>query len=247
MVAPRASLLVMSRVDSLSSLPKFNLCIALDICLDTTGVTVPDSRTMADLASLPADWIVTSGQFTKTAHTTVYPAVDPTKAENSLDSKIVVVSGASRGLGAKSIAPAFVKAGVRAIVLIATNAAKLAGVEGDLKKINPDVETMALGVDISSAEQVKKAWEEINARFKKVDILVNNAGVETSDSDKTHEQDPEVFFRNFVSRHHSPLDATLRLLALANTGPLNSGSQRQRHPHDDTAIPEGSCPLGHDH
>lgn len=119
---------------------------------------------MADLATLPKAWVVTSGQFTRKVHTEIYPAVDPTKPENSLKGKTVVVTGASRGIGAKSIAPAFAKAGVKAIVLVATNATKLASVEEELKKINPDLETLALAADISSAEQVTKAWSEINAR-----------------------------------------------------------------------------------
>lgn len=155
---------------------------------------------MANLATLPKDWVVTSGQFTRKVYTDVYPAVDPTKPENSLKGKTVVVTGASRGIGAKSIAPAFAKAGAKAIVLVATNATKLVSVEEELKKINPDLETLALGADISSAEQVTKAWSEINARYPKVHVLVNNAGVEYSKSDKMmHEQDPDIFFKNFVS------------------------------------------------
>lgn len=155
---------------------------------------------MVDIASLPKDWIVTSGQFTRKAYTDIYPAIDPTKPENSLQGKIVVVTGASRGIGAKSIAPAFAKAGVRAIVLVATNATKLASVEEELKKINPSLETLALGADITSAEQVTKAWSRINAKYPKVHVLVNNAGVEFSNSGKMmHEQDPDIFFKNFVS------------------------------------------------
>lgn len=154
---------------------------------------------MADIAALPKDWIVTSGQFTRTAYTNVYPAIDPAKADNSLKGKTVVLTGASRGLGATGIAPAFVKAGVKTIVLIARKADKLAAVEKELKGINPHVEILTLSVDISSAYQVGKAWNEINAKYPKVDILVNNAGVESTDSDKTHEQDPDIFFRNFVS------------------------------------------------
>ncbi len=155
---------------------------------------------MADLATLPKDWVVTSGQFTRKVHTEIYPAVDPAKPGNSLKGKTVVVTGASRGIGAKSIAPAFAKAGAKAIVLVATNVTKLASIEEELKKINPDLETLALGADISSAEQVTKAWSEINARYPKVHVLVNNAGVECSKSDKMmHEQDPDIFFKNFVS------------------------------------------------
>jgi len=155
---------------------------------------------MVDLATLPKDWVVTSGQFTRKAYTKIYPAINPTEPENSLKGKTVVITGASRGIGAKGIAPAFAKAGVKAIVLIATNAAKLKSVEEELKKINPHLEILTLGADISSAEQVTKALSEVNARYPKVHVLVNNAGVECTQSDKMmHEQDPDIFMKNFVS------------------------------------------------
>lgn len=159
---------------------------------------------MVDLTTLPKDWVVTSGQFTRKAYANVYPAIDPTKPENSLKGKTVVVTGASQGIGATGIAPAFVKAGVKAIVLIARNNSKLADVEEELKKINLDLETLALSADISSAAQVTKAWSEINAMYPRVHVLVNNAGVECTESDKMmHEQDPDVFMKNFVSSMRS--------------------------------------------
>lgn len=95
--------------------------------------------------------------------------------------------------------PAFAKAGVKAIVLIATNASKLLHVQEELQKIRPNLKVLALSADISSAEQVTKAWAEINAHYTKVHVLVNNAGVECTESDKSmHEQDPDIFFKNFV-------------------------------------------------
>ncbi|CAI6024206.1 unnamed protein product [Clonostachys chloroleuca] len=149
------------------------------------------------LGSLPKDWAVRAVQFTRNVYTSVYPAIDPGNAANSLQGKTVVLTGASRGIGAHAIAPAFVKAGAKAIVLIATNLSKLARVEEDLKAINPDVQVLCLPVDITSAEQVKSAWAEIGAKYTKVDILINNAGIEVGDSNKTHEQDPDKFFRNY--------------------------------------------------
>lgn len=98
---------------------------------------------MADITALPVDWIVTSGQFTRRDYTAVYPAIDPTKPENSLKGEVVAVTGASRGIGAQGIALAFVKADVKAIVLIATKADKLTSVEEELKKTNRDVEILS--------------------------------------------------------------------------------------------------------
>lgn len=64
-------------------------------------------------------------QFTRTVHQDVYPSIDPTKAELSLAGKVVIVTGASRGIGARGFAPAFAKAGVKGLVLVARNAEML--------------------------------------------------------------------------------------------------------------------------
>jgi len=55
---------------------------------------------MADLSKLPKDYYVTSMQFTKHAQQDAYPAIDPALPEHSLAGKVVVVTGASRGIGA---------------------------------------------------------------------------------------------------------------------------------------------------
>ncbi|KAH8893617.1 NAD(P)-binding protein [Thozetella sp. PMI_491] len=149
------------------------------------------------MGALPKDWAVRAVQFTRNVYTAVYPAIDPTSEGNSLKGKTVVLTGASRGIGAHSIAPAFVKAGVKAIVLIAKNLTKLTIVKEHLKAINPEVEVLCLAVDIASTDQVNKAWSEINVKYKTVDILINNAGIESTDSNKTHEQDTDVFFKNY--------------------------------------------------
>lgn len=51
--------------------------------------------------SLPNDFFLTSTQFTKHVSREVYPSVDPTSPELSMAGKVVIITGASRGLGAK--------------------------------------------------------------------------------------------------------------------------------------------------
>ena len=154
---------------------------------------------MDALSKLPEDWVLTSGQFTKTAHSALYPAIDPTRPENSLRGKTVLVTGASRGIGAKGMAPAFAWAGAGTVILLATDVAKLADVREKLVKINPDLEIVVVGADISSAEEVEQAWSVIKAKCPKVHVLVNNAGVESGEGGKMmHEQDADIFFKNFV-------------------------------------------------
>lgn len=50
---------------------------------------------------LPADFFVTSMQFTKRVSREVYPSVDPSSPELSMAGKVVIITGASQGIGAK--------------------------------------------------------------------------------------------------------------------------------------------------
>jgi hypothetical protein len=40
-------------------------------------------------------------QFTKRVYQDVYPAIDPSKPELSLSGRVAIITGASRGIGAK--------------------------------------------------------------------------------------------------------------------------------------------------
>lgn len=53
------------------------------------------------MGSLPADFFVSSTAFTKTTHIHNYNAIDPTSASLLQNGKIVIVTGANRGLGRK--------------------------------------------------------------------------------------------------------------------------------------------------
>jgi hypothetical protein len=50
--------------------------------------------------SLPADHFVKLQQFTKATHRDVYPSINPTTAALSQAGKVVIITGASQGIGA---------------------------------------------------------------------------------------------------------------------------------------------------
>ena len=87
-----------------------------------------------------------------------------------MQGKVVVITGASRGIGAAAVR-AFVAAGARVAALARTKAqvAELAD------ELGPDV--MALGCDVAEWEAVHSAIGAVNARFGRIDVLINNAGV----------------------------------------------------------------------
>ena len=137
-------------------------------------------------------------QFTRTMYHDVYPAIDPTKPELSLAGKVAVVTGASRGIGARGFAPAFAKAGVKGLVLLARSGEQLEAVAAQIHKINPETEVMCISVNISDAKGVERAFGKIKEAFGHADILINNVGINAGKDDGPIEaQDPETWWSNF--------------------------------------------------
>ncbi|KEY66404.1 hypothetical protein S7711_05837 [Stachybotrys chartarum IBT 7711] len=148
--------------------------------------------------SLPDNYFVESFQYTPNVYNDQYPSIDPSRPALSLTGKVVIITGASRGIGAKAFAPAFTKAGVKGMVLIATNADRLRSVEAEAYAINAEIQVLAITVDISDKCSVDGAFERIKDVFGHADILVNNAGVNLEgDGSLIGNEDPDDWWKNF--------------------------------------------------
>lgn len=91
-----------------------------------------------------------------------------------MNKKIVVVTGASRGIG-KAIALEFAKEKYIVVVNYKNN-------ENDAKKVvdfivNSGGKTLLVKADVSFSEEVDNMVSEILGKYSKIDILVNNAGI----------------------------------------------------------------------
>ena len=58
------------------------------------------------MENLPSDHFITERQFVRTVYRDVYPAIDPTAPSNSQKGKVIVITGASQGIGRKVFAEA---------------------------------------------------------------------------------------------------------------------------------------------
>ena len=87
--------------------------------------------------------------------------------------KVVLVTGASRGLG-KVIAQDFVAQGAK-VVLVGRDMRTLEDVEDDIVSRGGDA--MSVQADISNAAAVQALAMEVGLRYGRVDILINNAAV----------------------------------------------------------------------
>ncbi|KAI1341454.1 NAD(P)-binding protein [Xylariaceae sp. FL0016] len=151
-----------------------------------------------DFSKLPKDFLVTSIQYTKNVHSDQYPSIDPARPELNLAGKVAIITGASRGLGAKAFAPAFVKSGVKGVVLLATQDEKLQAVKEELNKINPEVHILCLPTDITKASAVASAFDRIKTKFGHADILINNAAINgDGDGVRLGDADPETWWSSF--------------------------------------------------
>lgn len=90
-----------------------------------------------------------------------------------LKGQVGLVTGGTRGIG-KAIAEELAKMGANVVI---------AGRSGDIAKENADaltsfgVKALGIRLDVSNAEEVEKAFEDIRKEFGRIDILINNAGI----------------------------------------------------------------------
>lgn len=110
----------------------------------------------------------------------------------SLEGKVALVTGASRGIG-EAAARALSKAGA-AVVLVARSRDRIESIADDI--VREGGQALALTGDVSRWSDVAGAVETCRERFGQLDILVNNAGVIDPISPLA-ESDPEGWVHAF--------------------------------------------------
>ncbi|MCY8230721.1 acetoacetyl-CoA reductase [Priestia endophytica] len=92
----------------------------------------------------------------------------------SLQGKVAVVTGGSKGIGA-AISKELAKNGVKVVVNYNSNKESA---EEIVKQIEAEGgAAVAIGADVSYSEQAKRLIEETKEAFGQLDILINNAGI----------------------------------------------------------------------
>ncbi|HLB93094.1 MAG TPA: SDR family NAD(P)-dependent oxidoreductase, partial [Terriglobales bacterium] len=99
------------------------------------------------------------------------------KVPMEMDGKVVVVTGASMGIG-EAIAKVFADAGA-SLVLLSRDPTRA---EAARQRIGHTDRTLALACDVRNREEIDRALAATLQHFKRVDVWINNAGVGIRDS-----------------------------------------------------------------
>ena len=93
---------------------------------------------------------------------------------NTLNEKVILVTGASRGIGA-AIATKLASEGAKVIINYAGNKDAADKVVSEIKQNGGDA--IALQADVSKSSDVKQLFDNAIAHYGRIDVLVNNAGI----------------------------------------------------------------------
>ena len=116
--------------------------------------------------------------FTPTYHHDQYGAIDPTQPALNCSEKIVLITGAGRGIG-KAIAIAFAKAHAKGIAILGRTKSTLHETATEVKKVSGgSTDVFVTTADIMVQSEVQAAMDSTIEHFRGrvPDVLVNNAG-----------------------------------------------------------------------
>jgi len=92
---------------------------------------------------------------------------------NNLKDKVVLVTGASRGIG-KAISIAVAQSGAE-VILVARDEKKLKQVKEEINHFKG--KAVVIKADFSKENEVIQLFEQIKKKYQRLDVLINNAGV----------------------------------------------------------------------
>jgi 3-oxoacyl-[acyl-carrier protein] reductase len=92
---------------------------------------------------------------------------------DNLKDKIVLVTGASRGIG-KAISIAIAQSGAE-VILVARDEEKLKQVKEEINHFKR--KAVVIKADFSKENEVIQLFEQIKKKYQRLDVLINNAGI----------------------------------------------------------------------
>ncbi|KAK7726162.1 hypothetical protein SLS53_009538 [Cytospora paraplurivora] len=118
----------------------------------------------------------TPPSYTKLTHSATYPAIDPTQPGLSTADKVVVITGASGGIG-RATAKSFAASGPRALVLLGRRSEALAETAALVRSSHggSDLVIQTHEVDLCDAQAVRGVADKVAGDLGGIDILADPA------------------------------------------------------------------------
>lgn len=115
----------------------------------------------------------------------VYPAIDPEPhfSAQTYRGKVVLITGASRGIGAET-ALTYARAGA-SVAILARWKQTLDERAAEFRSSVPGAQVFVVPADVRDAQAVDAAVQATLSRFEKIDIVIANAGTATDLSERT--------------------------------------------------------------
>lgn len=114
--------------------------------------------------------------YTKLTYSATYPAINPSQPSLSTSGKVVLITGASGGIG-RATALSFAVSRPRALVLLGRRSDALAETVALVRASHGDVVVQTHEVELCDAPGVRGTMDKVAKEFGSIDILVHCAGV----------------------------------------------------------------------
>lgn len=125
--------------------------------------------------------------------------------ENALKDKVVLVTGASQGIGA-ACARAYGAAGA-SVILCSRSEDKLQQVADAITAKNANAEVMVAAADLSDAKAFTEVLARVLERFGRIDVLLNNATPGGGNMSRIEAYDPAVVEHQMAVNYYAALQA----------------------------------------
>ncbi|RFU80152.1 short-chain dehydrogenase reductase sdr [Trichoderma arundinaceum] len=114
--------------------------------------------------------------YTKLIHSATYPAISPSLPGLSTNGKVVLITGASGGIG-RATTLSFAVSGPRALILLGRRSDALAETVALVRSDHGGLVVQTHEVDLCDAQGVRSVFDKVVAEFGGIDILIHSAGI----------------------------------------------------------------------
>jgi short-subunit dehydrogenase len=127
-------------------------------------------------------------------------------AAKSRSGRVILLTGASAGIGEALARELARQKSTRALVLTARRGDRLDQLARELRSLEPRLETLTIAADLAEPETPARLLAETIARFQHLDVLINNAGLGLPTLFAG--SDPELLARQLAVNFTAPLMLT---------------------------------------